>query len=103
MTEVAAVRERYEEFCSKFEGLLAEYKDALAPDYDPLGDNCPHGSDEDCECKPGDNLVVTEWVVLGCYLDLDTEKMPVIGVSPPTQRATHTLGLIEFYKKVQGW
>ena len=97
----ATVRARYEEFCAKVEALLVEYKDGLAPDVDDEGNDCR--CEGDCDCKPPEALLATEWLFLTNYQDLETGDSVIVGIAPRHIVNSHVLGLIEYYKVSRGW
>lgn len=100
MSNSEVVAARHEEFSSKLQVLLNEYKDAIAPDIEG-NEICDH--EGDCPCTVPPNLMADEWFIIVNWADFDTGQQYVTGVSPTNQRESHTLGLIYWYKAKRGW
>lgn len=97
----ATIKAKHEEFMERVNALLVEYKDAFAPDVDAMGDPCR--CEGDCECKPPENLMATDWFIIVNYQDMDTGGCSVVGAAPAHMLNSHVLGLIEYYKVTRGW
>lgn len=96
MSEARILQQQYEEFNAKLTALAEEYRTLFAPDHDAEGSPCCHA--ENCDCKPKDSVMLTEWIVVMGFTDLETHDQYVHCQSAPHMVLSHTLGLVEYYR-----
>jgi len=97
MTDSQTVIKRYDEFSAKLTALVDEFKDAIAPDWDAV-ENHPCDHIEDCECKPNENIVPTDFVLITNWTDFDKSRTHITGCPSSHLMPWHIVGLLETYR-----
>lgn len=46
------------------------------------------------DTSPRENVILTEFIVVGAFMDMETGKSEISQISPPRQPWHHTLGLV---------
>jgi hypothetical protein len=97
MTDSQTVIQRYDQFTAKLTALVDEYKDAIAPDWDRV-ENMPCSHEDDCECKPNDNIVPTDFVLIVNWTDFDKSRTHITGCPSSHLMPWQIVGLLEVYR-----
>lgn len=97
VTEVA----RGKEFQERLQALCAEFADVVGPTVDQVtGRICDHEQGEDCPCGTADAVMMTEWILLSSWVDMDDPDRSYSSARYAEHMLkSHKLGLLYMFAK----